>query len=211
MEGIQRYDDALSVAGLRTLRRWRTSMARLVSWALSPPLVALAGILAVSDYVGLSESWRWIAALIVLGILAPCAYIIWNVKRGRITDFHMRRREQRKRPMLVMVLCLVCVWLLMLTAEAPRELTVLLTAGIGQIVALLIITASWKISGHTTAISSFATATTIFSHGSLWFVLLLVPIVAWARVQLGRHDALQTLAGACVGIATTGFAIQNLL
>ncbi|MEK8108751.1 hypothetical protein NKG94_35250 [Micromonospora sp. M12] len=43
--------------------------------------------------------WGLIATLFVTGL--PFAYIVSGVRRGRLTDHHVGRREQRRAPLLV--------------------------------------------------------------------------------------------------------------
>jgi membrane-associated phospholipid phosphatase len=49
--------------------------------------------------------------------------------------------------------------------------------------------------------------------GPALLLLLLVPLVMWARLYLGRHTVAQTLAGAALGsvIFTTMFALRGII
>ena len=57
----------------------------------------------------------------------------------------------------------------------------------------------WKISFHGATITAAATATVLVAGSSAWPVLLLVPLVGWARVRLERHTPRQVIFGTLVG------------
>jgi membrane-associated phospholipid phosphatase len=67
----------------------------------------------------------------------------------------------------------------------------------------LLITLRWKISQHVSSIAVCATVATAVLGVSAAPTLLLIPLVAWARVKVGAHTVLQTVAGATVGVAIT--------
>ncbi len=59
-----------------------------------------------------------------------------------------------------------------------------------------VITHFWKISGHAMA-AGLATATIVARFGWVWWpVLLIVPLVGWARVVRRDHTIAQVIAGA---------------
>jgi membrane-associated phospholipid phosphatase len=68
---------------------------------------------------------------------------------------------------------------------------------------LLLVTLRWKISGHTTAMSSLAMLCWLLIGPAAAPMMLSVPLVAWARVRLRRHTLAQTLAGAALGTLTS--------
>jgi len=67
----------------------------------------------------------------------------------------------------------------------------------------LAVTTTWKISQHVSAISATATFATALAGVVAAPALLLVPVVAWARVKVGAHTPLQTLAGGASGVLIT--------
>ena len=90
---------------------WDKRLANRISNVLSPPVLAVLGLLIVSYVSGSVEAWLWGVYYLVLGVFVPIAYITWKVRRGEITDFNMRVREQRIRPMSLMLACAVAAWL----------------------------------------------------------------------------------------------------
>jgi membrane-associated phospholipid phosphatase len=145
-----------------------------------------------------SVAWIWGAIYVVLGVLIPFLYVVWSVVRGQITDIHIRLREQRRRPLLVVVICAGVGWLVLALGAAPRAMTAVAASIWLQTVVVFFVTLRWKISVHTAAAASGGTLIWMLLGTALPF-LLIVPLVAWSRVRLRHHTLLQTLAGALLG------------
>jgi membrane-associated phospholipid phosphatase len=181
-----------------TVKR-RTQIARLVSNIFSPPILGVIGLLILAQTSRSASSWLWILFYISTAIFIPVFYVVWLLLKKEITDFHIRVRYQRLRPMFFMVVSSVFAWIVMRLGSAPVFLQTIAILGAFLMMFLLLITLRWKISGHTTAATAFA----FFSLGSIGSlalpVLLLIPLVIWARVTLKRHTLAQTIAGTLVG------------
>ncbi len=92
----------------------------------------------------------------------------------------------------------------MLAADAPRDLTATVVAMLASLVPILVITVWWKISVHT-AVASGATDCMAVALSPWW--LLLYPLVAaigWSRVVLRDHTTAQTVVGTVVGALSAG-------
>jgi membrane-associated phospholipid phosphatase len=136
-------------------------------------------------------------------VATPTLYVVWLLHRGEVTDFHLRVREQRIKPLTLTVITTLGAWLMLIVNHAPYLLVSVATAGMAIILLLLLVTSRWKISGHTTAISGLAMLCCVLLGPAATPVALGVPLVAWARVRLHRHTVAQTIAGAALGILTT--------
>ncbi len=177
-------------------RNWDFRLARLVSNVINPiPVIAV--ILLV--LAGMTHAWKWAAVYIVGAIVLPGAYIFWLLRRGIVSDFNVRNREERMNPMIFTVVTTVLSWLGLKLGGAPDEMVELAFVGIFITVLLLLITLYWKISIHTTAISALSIFLgTLFG----WLAspaLLMIPLVAWARVRTNSHTLRQTIGGAVAG------------
>jgi hypothetical protein len=178
---------------------WDYSLAQVVSRFLSPPFMVMLGLLLMAHYLGGAGAYGWVLFYMTVSVLLPVTYIVVQVQRGKITDFHMRVREQRTAPMLLTFTCALIAWGVMKLASAPEALVVFTAVGTVQTAFILLVTLRWKISGHATAISSMA----VFLCGLFGWAavpsLLLIPLVAWARLRLRRHDLWQVIAGSATG------------
>jgi hypothetical protein len=182
-------------------KSWDARLARWISDVLSPPLVAIAGLILVAYTSHSAAAWKWAGLHLVLTIGVPTGYIAMKVHRGEITDMHMRLREQRIRPMVLTLICAVTALTIMWIGGASQVMLLFSLMGLFQIGFLLLITLRWKISGHGAAIGSMA----VFLFGLFGSAAVpafaAVPLVAWARLRLDRHDLAQTVAGSLFGIA----------
>jgi len=180
--------------------------AHFISNFFSPPVLGALGILITAQSLGTLHAWTWSIFFAVTAVGIPVLYIVWQLHQGNITDFHLRIREERFKPMLVLVACLLIAIGSMITGNAPRALILTAVWGTSLSLFLLIITLFWKISGHSTAATSFAVFIYALHGAILTPIFFLVPLVGWARLRIRRHTSAQVLAGTLTGILfTTGF------
>jgi hypothetical protein len=183
--------------------RWDERLAHWISDVLSPPVIAVAGLVFIVQRMETLADWWWALYFMTLTVLIPVGYIVWKMRRGEITDFHVRVREQRIRPLSLTLAgglaSLTGLWL----GNASQILLLLAGMGVAQVGFILFVTLHWKISGHGAAITSLA----VFLCGLYGLVaaptLLAIPLVAWARVRIRRHTVAQTALGALAGAAFT--------
>lgn len=182
-----------------TIERPYENLARTISDVTSPPVLAIPGlILAVvgSDVPG---TYRFAMVYFILGVIGPVVYVLWLLKSGRIDDFHLPVRKDRIRPFLASLFCSLLAISLIIAFDAPSSFLAPVVALFLQTSLLFGITLVWQISVHTATVAGMATFA-VLALGPLAAVFLpLVPLVAWARVYLGRHTVSQCIAGASLG------------
>lgn len=115
----------------------------------------------------------WAALMVLIVCALPLAYVLRQVIRGRLTDRHVRRREQRWLPMLVAHGAIVCP----------------------------LITLVWKLSIHTGTVAATALILAIVFGPPLLALEVFAALVAWARVELGVHTPGQVIGGGVIGAA----------
>lgn len=179
------------------------SLARLISDVLCPPVVAAISIIVSAAHLATPSAWKSAALFLTLTVVIPTLYILWLLYRGKVTDFHLRVREQRIKPMILIAIMTVSAWLALIIRQAPVLLIGIATAGMVMTIILLVITLRWKISGHTTAMSAFVVLCWWFAGVSAAPITLTVPLVAWARVRIRRHTPAQVIAGVVLGLMTS--------
>ncbi|MFN8454392.1 MAG: phosphatase PAP2 family protein, partial [Anaerolineae bacterium] len=152
-----------------------------------------------------------LAGLMPLLVLPPIGYLLWLVRRGKLADIYMPERETRLRPLtLIMVWALVCL-MLARRWEAPPVVEFFVVAAIVLTGILSLVTLFWKISFHGATISAAATATLMVAGSSAWPMMLLVPLVGWARVRLKRHTLRQVVYGSLVGALIALLLVHGIL
>ncbi len=189
------------------------AIARWISHLISPHIVGIV-LISVMAFRFSDTPWSillWLALLIPLLVGPPLIYLFWLVHRGAIEDIYMPRRETRLRPLAVlMVWLLLCLGLIRYWQAPPIVEQFIWSAGI--LMAILgLVTFFWKISFHGAAISAAATTTVMVAGSSAWPVMLLVPLVGWARVRLNRHTPRQVIYGSLLGALIASIFVYSFL
>jgi len=191
-------------------RSRRSAVARMLTEIFAPAPVGIVALVVVawrfSPTLGEAMQWLGVSALFV--VILPFAFLIAQVRRGRVTDIHVRRREQRLPIILVFLGSWLVLIALLATLGAPHELIALIGAGMATLVVIGAITLRWKISLHVGVASGVLTVfTLLFGPGMLALVPLL-PLIGWARIELRDHTFFQVFAGALIGSVVSGSAFM---
>ncbi|MGW5556586.1 phosphatase PAP2 family protein [Micromonospora sp. NPDC003944] len=176
-------------------------IARLVTEATAPAVLVSLLILTVSWHSasrpGQGLVWGLLATIFVTGI--PFAYIVGGVRRGRLTDHHVGRREQRRAPLLVGLGSVTAGLALLAVFGAPRPLLALAVAGLVGLVVAVSVSHWWKMSIHS-AVAAGTLVILMVTFGTRLVVAApLLAVVGWSRVRLKDHTVAQVLAGGAVG------------
>ncbi|MBC8099029.1 MAG: hypothetical protein H7Y11_06265 [Armatimonadetes bacterium] len=176
--------------------------ARLVSDILSPPMIwaMLAFPIAFRNAPSTGQALLWALVYILLGCVLPVMYIVLMVKRGKITDIHMRVRQQRLLPFLVSLVCMTIAWWTLRLMGAPAVVPLFALFSLVQIAVMALITLVWQVSMHAMSISGAVVALGFLFGGAAALVALpFVVLVGAARLKLKRHTLAQVLVGAALG------------
>ncbi len=181
--------------------------ANLISTIFSPALCILYAVIMTALSVEHPSKIFWLALFVFLFVLAPTSYIFYLIGRGKVTDFHINIREERIKPICIVIA--YCVFSLALYHFAGGP-SALVSMGVFCLVLAsfwLLISLYWKISGHCAGIGAFSAGTLGYSSYEVTalVVIPLVLLVVWARIKLGCHTFLQTLAGLTLGISVFYF------
>jgi hypothetical protein len=174
----------------------------LVSHVLSPPIVwaALVCVIAFREAESQAQALLWTAAYGVFVCLLPGLYILWLVRRGVVTDVHLRRRQERPRILLVSAACAGLAWWTLRWLGAPPGIPLVAVITLAMQAIATLISLVWQISLHATSISAAIIATgAFFGLIPALVALPLALLVAAARLHLKRHTPAEILAGMLVG------------
>jgi membrane-associated phospholipid phosphatase len=199
--------DLEAAAGGERLER----VARLVSNLLSPAALALPALVLGVYTSHQPGAWRYAVLYVFVGVLVPLLDLLWCLHTGRITDFHLVQRSERRRPFLVGIAATTTAVLLFHALGAPPVLMALAQATLLQSLVLFGITLFWQISVHMATIASLVTFMLVAFGAEATPVVLLVPLVAWARLYLGRHNLPQVVAGTIVGATAMLVCLAGVL
>lgn len=185
-----------------SFKRHDLVIARWVSHLISPHIVAVIMVCGLT--FGYShnpaQDFLWLLFLIPLVVFPPIGYILWLVHTGYLEDFYMPNRAKRLRPLAVLIVWLLICWALIPYWHVPIIVEIVLSITIVLVSLMSLITMVWKISFHAATVSTSFVGLLLIVGLKAWPVLLLIPLVCWSRVRLGRHTRRQVLMGCLVGI-----------
>lgn len=178
-------------------------IARHVSNILAPVVVSGPSIVLVALYHAHSPMTAMFFAGVTLFFLSigPMIYILLGVRLGRLSDVDVSRRTERTGPFLFGVVSITVGLVALMTIHGPKNLeTVLMSAAVSGII-MMVTTLWWKISIHASTMAGAATMLTALYGAMMLPAFLLLLLVSWSRVVLGRHTVAQVVAGALLSIA----------
>lgn len=143
---------------------------------------------------GVANVLTWIIAFVLL-VGVPVSLILFAMHKKIVSNWDISQRHERPK-VLGVLLVLESLNLLILRAMVPSQVVATFLFIIVIFAGFTVITLRWKISGH--ALSAALTTGMIVSwYGWNWWpVLLIVPLVGWARVVRRDHTIWQVIAGA---------------
>ncbi len=178
-------------------------LARGISLVCSPAAISVPFVLLVALY-RCSSLWPALGfALLTLGFVCagPLFYVLLAMRLGLVSDLDLTRRHERWHPFLVSLLSYGLGLLLLLLLHAPRSLELALSLTLLLGLLLLLITLWWKISIHAATLAGAATVLTAL-YGLVFLPsFLLLVLVCWSRVALGRHTPAQVISGALLSMS----------
>jgi len=140
----------------------------------------------------------WTFLCILFGMLIPYLYVFFLFKRKLIDDLHVPNRENRIKPLIITIISYIMGYFVLCILDAPLFLKTVFIISIISTVILTTITYFWKVSFHTSWITSVTiTSYILFGEWAL-VLLLLVPVVGWARVKIKRHTVMQVVLGTII-------------
>ncbi|MBA7649553.1 hypothetical protein ES703_57350 [subsurface metagenome] len=176
----------------------RERIANLTSNILNPFLVSLILILLLSFKSTSSalDAVKWSLVPIAISILPVLSVIIYLVRKQRLENPFIITRKQRTKLYLVAGACAGIGCIIFPYLGAPKELRATFVAGFSAVVVFMFVNLLWKISLHTALITASVTVLIIL-YGSIAAVtVVLVPLIAWSRIELKHHSPAQVAAGA---------------
>lgn len=196
------------------------ALANAVSYVINPlvlPPIGFGLILWHFDAPPAEVAWVTAVALVFF-CLVPLAYLVRMVRRGEAESIEVRERAARLRPLLVGVVSYVAGMALLAATGRTAVPLLLALALLYPLNTLLValITLRWKISVHMIGLAGFISvllfAALLASEAlppregaalraaTVLPLMLLLPLLMWARVRTRAHTPAQVLAGTAFGL-----------
>ncbi|MFF2347565.1 phosphatase PAP2 family protein [Pseudarthrobacter sp. NPDC058119] len=187
-------------------------IARISTEVAQPPLVLslLLVLAAMRDGGGVTALLPGLVAAVTI-CLAPLLVVVILARRGKLTDHHVGDKKQR-RPVMLWTLASALVGCGILTLiDTPVTVWALIAGILGGILALIIVSPFWKVSGHAMTLGGATVSSAmLFGVWSIPFVIA-APLVCWSRVYLKDHTLSQVITGFVTGLIVFGSACVLIL
>ncbi len=185
----------------------RRRLAQLVSETLGPVPLGVAvcvGVGAATD--------RWPGAgwgLLAAGFAALLPYAVTWRLRHPAEDAPASRRT-RVAYLLLTLACAVAGVLLVGLLGGPHRVVAVAITIVAGLAAAAAVNTRCRLSNHACAAGGGSVILAVL-YGPIFLLgFLVVAVVGWSRVELGRHTVVEVVAGAVVGAAVCGVVLPLL-
>lgn len=182
-------------------------LATIITIALNAPFVAgyALAILFISGRYG-DRLVPFITSLLFVTVV-PFLSLYLFARSGATSGIDVPERESRPLPFAMAIVSYSIGSLLLVITHSPVLLTAFMMCYFVNTAVMALISLMWKISIHAAGIAGPAIIL-IYALGAaaLPFLLLIFP-VAWARISLKAHTAMQIAAGFMLTPAITYFQL----
>jgi len=189
------------------------SMKRKLAWAVSrvfDPVVEIPILLAGSVYYALSNGlrWRFLVMLLVVDALLPALYMVYGLMKGKIKDWDITKREERMGLYFFTIFAHL-FGVVAAYAVGKTDLFEILLVFWTMAVVFAVVTLFWKISVHA---GTNAAVVAFFNHyygwDRFWWLVLVLIVVLWSRVEIKKHTWAQVLVGATLALVWVSLGLQ---
>ncbi len=175
----------------------KTKLAQITSGILNPFLVSFILILLLSFKASAtpSEAMKWVLILTAISILPVFSVVLYLVHNEKLEGIFINIRRQRYIIYVLATVSTVAGCALLIYFKAPLVLIASFVAALSSLAVFMFINFFWKISLHAAFAGASVTVLTIL-YGSIGAATaVLLPPVAWARIELKHHSLGQVVVG----------------
>ena len=173
-------------------------LAHLTSVILNPFIIGLAVMVFLSfqSTSSLSDGLKWSLLLIGFTVLPVFVLLLFLVHKEKVNDIFIKVRRQRNWIYLLASVCTITCCAILFSLGAPLVLFATMVSALFAMLIFMTINLAWKISLHTAFAAGSVTILTILYGTTGAISAVLVPPIAWARIELKYHSLAETVAGA---------------
>ncbi len=131
-----------------------------------------------------------------LSVLPVLIVVVYLVRNGKLDAVFTIVRGQRTKIYLLAGLCALVNCIILVYLRAPSILVAAFIAALSAIVIFMCINLWWKISLHTALVAASVTVLVMLYGWTAATTVALVPLTAWARIELQHHSLAQAAIGA---------------
>jgi hypothetical protein len=178
-------------------------IAEIISLILNPLLILVpVPFFLVYEKTGsLMLSFVW-TVVSVSFLFVYFLAILAGIKIGVVSDLDISKREQRPLLFLIGMILALIYFATLFLFHAPGILIIGTICIILGIIILGVVNMFTKVSWHLAVLSALLTFLIIAEGWRALLGLLLLPVVAWARIKTKNHTLFQTILGTVLGTGT---------
>lgn len=182
-----------------------TKFAIYISRLFEPFSLSFVALILIINHLGtsLNEKVFWFATAVILGGFPPLAVLVYEKKIGKIKDWFISNRLERRDVHFAWFFGSGLFSLVVYVFNGPK---LLLALSLTLLIISFIVTLTsmyWKISVHMVGVSLFVLILLLVYSASLLWIAFLIPLVAWARVKVKAHTLTQVTVGSIVTLLVT--------
>lgn len=180
--------------------------ARFLTEALAPSVIVVLLPLAVAwdTTHSVSATALWGVCVALASSILPMMVIVWGARSGRWDGRHVRNREGRLIPFLVLIVLSGVGLVVLIVSGAPGVMIALDISLLGGLLATGLITIWWKVSMHAAVAAGAVMILSAVYAAELLVLWVFVAAVGWSRVHLRDHTVAQVVVGAFTGALVGG-------
>ncbi len=175
-------------------------VASIISIILGPlwiPLILL--LLVFRTGLTFEQQLILIPVLFVFQLVLPFIYMEMLIHNKKISDWDIRKREQRFLVLPLFTIITVLIMLLVYFYGTPRLFEIYVS--LASLIFLgTLTTLFWKISMHLMLNTAAIILTNALFDWRLTFLFVLIPLIGWSRYYLKHHTLLQIIMGTLLSI-----------
>lgn len=178
--------------------------AKAISFFLSPLFILLPVPYILVERV--SQNYLYALKWTIFSyafILSVAIFIIIGVLLGVFSNFDVSKREQRPLLFSFSAFAMFCYLLSLFILDGPKILFLALFAIILGLIVIIIVNRWIKASIHVATATAVILLIGMVYKGYSFFLLSLVPLLAWSRVKTKEHTYLETAIGCILGVTLT--------
>ena len=178
--------------------------AKAISFFLGPvfTLLPIPFILVARFSQDYSYALKWTIFSYAF-ILAVALFVIIGVMLGVFSNFDVSKREQRPLLFSFSAFATFCYLLSLYILNGPKVLFIGFFAIILGLIAIVIINKWIKASIHVATATSVLLFMGVVYKGYFFLLLILIPLLAWARIKTKEHTPTETIIGSILGVVIT--------
>lgn len=187
--------------------RYSDSLAIFLSALFSPPLIVCYGAVALS--YRLDGGLMWAALIVAVFVIPSVLYVVYLMRKGAVSGFHLARHGERSRPLKFMVVNTASGMLLFKYLNGPALVVDVVLACLLALLTVFAVTLYYKVSAHSAAVSSLGVLFVLLYGASAAAFAVFIPLVSWSRLRLSLHTPAQAVLGCVLGGSVT-FAVLSI-